>query len=222
MAQVFHEAGQELRLTKNRGHYELMIGHVPILTSAALGTERDFGKLAGKYSRASKPRVVIGGLGFGSTLAGALHVLPQDAEVLMVEKLKTVIDLVSGPLSHLAPQVLKDPRVRLIQEDVCSVIARENDLDAILLDVDNGPEWGSFKTNARLYNLEGLRTAKKSLCIGGAFAVWSGYPCDHFSNQLREVGFIPSCVLFHEHGKLQARAYVGRNGRVKASRNESR
>jgi spermidine synthase len=206
---TFHEAGQELTLHDRGTHHELMIGHVPILTSKALGTERAFGELATKLVPNPK-RILIGGLGFGSTLAGALSVASADAQVIVVEKLKTVVRLVRGELAHLANGALDDRRVTLVREDVVSVIARERDLDVILLDVDNGPEWASFTENSRLYDAAGLSAARAALRSSGAYAVWSGYPHPRFVEDLRAAGFDPSVVDLHEGGRVQARAYVGR------------
>jgi spermidine synthase len=206
---TFHESGQELTLHDRGTHHELMIGHVPILTSKALGTERAFGELAGSLVPGAK-RVLVGGLGFGSTLAGALSVVSSDAQVIVVEKLKTVVRLVQGELAHLAGGALDDPRVTLVRDDVASVIARERDLDVVLLDVDNGPEWASFAENSRLYDATGLSSAHRALRSGGAYAVWSGYPHDRFVDALSRAGFSPSVVPLHENGRLQARAYVGR------------
>ena len=190
-------------------HVELTIGHVPILSSALLGTERAFGQLARAWPSG---RILVGGLGFGSTLAGVLSVVGPDAEVLVVEKLATVVRLVRGELAHLAAGALDDPRVRLLREDVVAAIARERDLDCILLDVDNGPEWASFTSNAALYDEAGLRAAVAALRPGGAFAVWSGYPADPFLTHLRRAGLRPSVVPFEEDGRVQARAYVGTKG----------
>lgn len=209
--QVFHEAGQRLSLRDLGSHYELMIGQVPLLTSKSLGTERAFGALAGSFSDGTKsPRVLIGGLGFGSTLAGALEVLGRSAEILVVEKLTTVVTLLRGELAHLGGGVLDDPRVRLVQDDVCAVIARERGLDAILLDVDNGPGWASFQSNARLYGPKGLETAREALRPGGSYAVWSGYAADGFLKHLRRAGFEASVIPLRERNKVRARAYVGR------------
>ena len=189
---------------------ELTIGGVPILTSKLLGTERDFGRLA----PANAKRVLVGGLGFGSTLGGVLERVGEDARVIVVEKVGDIVDLVRGELRHLAKGALDDPRVEIVRADVHDVIARERDLDAILLDVDNGPEWASFRSNARLYDARGLAAAKRALREGGIFAVWSGYPVDPFIARLRAAGFRAKVVPFMERGKLQARAYVG----VKAGR----
>lgn len=203
---TFHEKGQTLTLHDRGTHVELMIGHVPILSSAVLGTERAFGELARGWPAG---RVLVGGLGFGSTLAGVLSVVGPSAEVLVVERLATVVKLVKGELAHLAGNVLDDPRVRLLREDVVRVLERERDLDLVLLDVDNGPEWASFETNAALYDREGLARAHAALRKGGAYAVWSGYPKDEFLPQLKSAGLAPSVVLFEERGRVQARAYLG-------------
>lgn len=248
--QVFHESGQRLELRDLGSHIELMIGRVPILTSASLGTELEFGRLAreiGKVAprgsagggartsergaqvgaertkargprgeappRAARPdgaRVLVGGLGFGRTLAGVLESVGPSSEVIVVEKLTTVIELVRGQLAHLSPGVLADPRVRLVQEDVTQVIARERDLDMILLDVDNGPDWASFRSNARLYGALGLQKGREALRPGGAYVVWSGYAADGFLKDLRRAGFDASVVPLRERGKVRARAYVGR------------
>jgi hypothetical protein len=204
--QTFREHGVTLTLVDCGTHHELKIGQVPILTSALLGTERAFGRLAPSTAR----RVVIGGLGFGSTLAGVLETVGPESEVIVAEKLQTVVRLVQGQLSHLAQGALDDPRVTLVEEDVRVVIAKERDVDAVLLDVDNGPDWGSFRTNARLYDARGLLAAWDALRPGGLYAVWSGYPADGFRDRLRRAGFRPSVVLFRERGRVQARAYVGK------------
>jgi spermidine synthase len=209
--QIFHEAGRRLELRDLGSHVELMIGRVPILTSKSLGTELAFGELARTIHVGHPARVLVGGLGFGRTLAGVLASVGRDAEVILCERFTTVIDLVRGPLAHLSPGVLDDPRVRLVRDDVAQVIARERGLDMILLDVDNGPNWASFRSNSRLYDPLGLQRARVSLRQGGAYIVWSGYPADAFLKHLRRAGFIASVVPLRERGKVRARAYVGRS-----------
>lgn len=210
VVRTFEEAGQRLVLRDLGTHHELLLGQVPILSSAALATERAFGELCREFVGPQNNRVLVGGLGFGATLAGVLAVTGADAEVVVVEKLATVIELLRGDLAHLAPGILDDARVRLVQDDVAGVIDRERGLDAILLDVDNGPGWASFRANARLYAPDGLRRAHEALRPGGALAVWSGYPAEAFPGALRRAGFTPSVVPMRERGVVRARAYVGR------------
>ena len=215
LVRTFEEAGQHLVLRDLGTHYELLLGQVPILSSATLATERAFGELLQSLEPGLPVRrVLVGGLGFGATLRGALDSLGPDAEVVVVEKLTTVVALLRGELAHLAPGALDDRRVRLVQGDVAEVMARERGLDAILLDVDNGPGWASFRTNARLYTPAGLASARAALRPGGAIAVWSGYAADAFVGHLRRAGFTPRVVPLHERGVVRARAYVGTRGGV--------
>lgn len=209
VVRTFEEAGKRLVLRDLGTHHELLLGQVPILSSAALGTERAFGELAATLAGAPARRLLIGGLGFGATLRGALAVLGPDAEIVVAEKLATVVELLRGDLAHLAEGCLDDPRVRLTQDDVSAVIDRERGLDVILLDVDNGPGWASFRENARIYAPDGLRRAREALRPGGALAVWSGYPADAFTGQLRRAGLTPRVIPLEERGVVRARAYVG-------------
>jgi spermidine synthase len=187
---------------------DLILGNVVLLSSAALETERTFGALAPKDAE----RVVIGGLGFGATLGGVLGAATR-AKIIVVEKVAALEPLLRGELADLVDMgILDDSRVSIENADVGDVMARERDLDAILLDVDNGPEWASFRTNARIYSPAGLALAHAALKPGGLFAVWSGYPADAFLGKLRAAGFAPSIVPLHERGVVRARAYVGVKG----------
>jgi spermidine synthase len=194
-----------LFVRRRAGRVDLVLGNVVLLSSAALETERRFGALVPQGAR----RVVIGGLGFGATLRGVLDAAPE-AQVVVVEKVAALEPLLRGELADLVDgSALDDPRVAIENADVADVLARERDLDAILLDVDNGPEWASFRTNARLYSPAGLGAARAALKSGGMLAVWSGYPADSFLGRLRAAGFTPSIVPLHERGVVRARAYVG-------------
>jgi len=203
-----------LTLRRRGDQLDLILGQVVLLSSAALETELVFGRLASEGVRAAAsrgvpPRVLVGGLGFGATLRGVLEVLPPEGEVVVVEKLAPVIELARAEAAHLVAGALDDPRVRLVNEDVADVLARDGDLDAVLLDVDNGPEWASFRTNARLYADAALVRIRAGMRPEGIFAVWSGYPADTFMGRLRRAGFSPRLVPLEERGVIRARAYVG-------------
>jgi spermidine synthase len=188
---------------------EVILGNVVLLSSAALDTERGFGALASQLVKHPLRHVLVGGLGFGATLRGVLDVLPAGGRVTVAEKLRPIIELARGTLAHLSEDACADPRVEIVEEDVSRVIDASTSLDAILLDVDNGPDWASFRENARLYGPEALRVAREALVPGGAFAVWSGYPADRFVSVLRAAGLSPSVVPLKERGVVRARAYVG-------------
>ena len=213
------DAERRLVLRERDGIVELVAGNVILLSSAALETEREFGRLAASMGAAAvagragqtPPRhVLIGGLGFGATLRGLLDVVGSDARVRVAEKMPAVVALVRGTLARFAGGALDDPRVTVEHTDVADAIAgAQGELDAILLDVDNGPHWATFRTNARLYGPAGLAAAHRALAAGGALAVWSGYPADDFSARLRAAGFVPRIVPLRERGRVRARAYVG-------------
>jgi spermidine synthase len=190
---------------------DLVLGNVVLLSSAALETELEFGRLAREAITVSTSpaRVLVGGLGFGATLRGVLDVLPADGRVVVVEKLNAVVELARSDAAHLVAGALDDPRVELVQDDVADVIAREKGLAAILLDVDNGPQWASFRTNARLYADAALRATREALRPRGMFAVWSGYAADPFVARLRRAGFVARIAPLMERGVMRARAYVG-------------
>jgi predicted membrane-bound spermidine synthase len=184
---------------------EILAGNVILLSSAALETELAFGRLA-----AGRSHVLVGGLGFGATVRGVLEGAPAEAGVVVAEKVAGVVALVRGELADRTGRPLDDPRVTVAPDDVFDVMSRAPAAwDAILLDVDNGPHWASFRTNARLYSPAGLAVAHRALAPGGFVAVWSGYPADAFLPRLRAAGFTPRCVPLHERGRVRARAYVG-------------
>ncbi len=208
---TWREAGGTLALRERDGRLDLVLGNVVLLSSAALETELGFGELAAQSFGEGQgaPRVLVGGLGFGSTLRGVLRVLPADGRVIVVEKLEAVIELAHAEAAHLFEGALEDPRVELVRDDVADVIARESGLAAILLDVDNGPEWASFRTNARLYADAALVRTRTALRERGLFSVWSGYAVDPFVARLRKAGFVARIVPLTERGVVRARAYVG-------------
>lgn len=207
------EGDKSLLLRRDGAKLELVLGNVVLLSSAALETELELGRLAREPITHAGPgaRVLVGGLGFGATLRGVLEVARPDTKIVVVEKLRTVIEIARAEASDLVGGALTDPRVEVREGDVADVIAaaEPGSLSAILLDVDNGPEWASFRTNARLYAEAALVRARVALGAGGLYAVWSGYPADGFVRTLRKAGFVPRVEPLHERGVVRARAYVG-------------
>ena len=197
--------GYALRFRDKR--VDLIAGHVVLLSSAALETEARFGELVSMVDDAQ--RVLIGGLGFGATLRAALNAVGEAAHVIVAERMPIVRELVESRLSHLASKPLDDSRAEVFLGDVFDAYER-GPFDAILLDVDNGPEWASTRANARLYGAQGVLAAHAALAPGGIFAVWSGYEKDAFLATLRRAGFEASKVPLMEKGVMRARAYVGR------------
>jgi len=210
------EDDKSLLLRRDGQKLELVLGNVVLLSSAAVETELELGRLAREpiERAAAGACVLVGGLGFGATLRGVLDVARPDTKVIVVEKLRTVMEIARSEAAELVGGALDDPRVELRAGDVADVIAdvQPGSLSAILLDVDNGPEWASFRSNARLYADAALARAKTALAPRGMFAVWSGYPADAFVRSLRKAGFVPRVEPLRERGVVRARAYIGSVG----------
>lgn len=159
-------------------------------------------KIAGR----AQPRVLIGGLGMGFTLASALRCLGDDAEVQVAELVPGVIDWNRGPLGEKAGMPINDPRTRILASDVADVLKREpQGFDAIMLDVDNGPEGLTRKSNSWLYSSSGLDACARALRPKGLLAVWSASADQAFSQRLRTSGFDAEQVQVFAHGNRGAR-----------------
>jgi len=147
-----------------------------------------------------QPRVLIGGLGMGYTLAAALKRMGPDAEVVVAELVPAVVTWNRGPLGEHAGRPLDDPRTRVRTGDIAKILKTESQAyDAILLDVDNGPEGLTRKKNDWLYDFDGLTEAYTALRPNGMLAVWSAGRDRKFTERLRKVGFKVSQHREWEH-----------------------
>lgn len=142
-----------------------------------------------------KPRVLIGGLGMGFTLKAAIDNLPPDAEVIVAELNPIVVDWCRGPIADLTMGAVDDPRVRVVIEDVATVIhgaaikGKESLFDAIILDLYEGPYEGDQGRGEYLYGEMALQLSSAALSEDGIFAVWSEFPDKAFENRLKMAGF---------------------------------
>ncbi len=126
----------------------------------------------------------------GFTLRAALDVLPAEATVTVAELVPAVVAWARGPMAEVFAGCLDDPRVTVQEGDVGALIRENAGLyDAILLDVDNGPEGLSRPGNDGLYDPRGLQFAKAALRAGGVLAVWSAAPDAGFTRRLHRAGF---------------------------------
>ena len=182
---------EELRLYQRGSEYSIWIGQTQLMTSQTHGSEERLGELACEsLATRRKPQLLIGGLGMGFTLAAALRRLPPGAQVTVAELIPAVVAWNHGPLAHLAGHPLADPRVTVCEMDV-AVLLRTPDrpFDAIIMDVDNGPEGLTREENDWLYDFSGLGIAYAALKPGGLLTVWSSHPDQAFTRRLRQVGF---------------------------------
>ncbi|MDH3325142.1 MAG: hypothetical protein OEM38_00330 [Gammaproteobacteria bacterium] len=152
------------------------------------------------------PRLLIGGLGMGFTLAAALQHAGDQAEVVVAELVPEVVKWNRGPLGVFANNPLQDSRVTVREGDVGRVMKSEQGAyDGIMLDVDNGPEGLTRKDNNWLYSVNGLNAAYAALRLQGVLSVWSAGPDKNFTQRLRKVGFDVDEVRVHAHGGKGAR-----------------
>jgi spermidine synthase len=159
-----------------------------------------------RLADAGHARILIGGLGMGFTLAAALRHAGSGAEIVVAELVPGVVAWNRGPLGGCAGHPLDDPRVRVHEGDVAGVLkAKAQAFDAILLDVDNGPEGLTHQGNNWLYGMDGLKAAYEALHPLGVLAVWSAGPSQAFSARLQKVGFEVEELRVRAHGKKGAR-----------------
>jgi len=180
--------GDRLELTLEHGHHIIRVGGINLMSSQMRGSEEAMATYARReIPDIGAPRVLVGGLGMGFTLRAALATMGPGAEVWVAELLPAIVDFNRGVLAHLAGRPLDDPRVRLFVGDVRTKM-EEGGWDAILLDVDNGPEAFTARDNDRLYSRRGVARFMSALSPGGVVVIWSVKPSRRFRDRLRRAG----------------------------------
>ena len=203
-------SGETLRLKRRGREYSIMLGANELMNSRLSGSEQALAtlpleKLAGREA----PHILIGGLGMGFTLRAALAAAGEEARITVAELVPAVIAWARGPMAELHGGSLTDPRVTIWEGDVAAAIRAASSLyDAILLDVDNGPDGLSRPSNDALYGARGLGEAKHALTAGGVLAVWSSSPDPQFTRRLRQAGFQTEEKPVRAHGKSGARHMI--------------
>ena len=177
--------GDPLELVHEGGHFVLRVASVPLMSSAAYGSEQAMARIAAdELGERKAPRVLVGGLGMGFTLRAALDVFGKSARVTVAELLPPLVRYNHGVLGHLARHPLRDPRVTLFEGDVRVPLA-EGNWDVVLMDVDNGPDALTAHENETLYGDAGAKLMTSALTPGGVLVVWSAYPSRAFVRSLR-------------------------------------
>jgi spermidine synthase len=198
--------GGELRLMRRGAEFSIMLGSNELMNSRLSGSEEALATLTCERIRARRePRILIGGLGMGFTLRAALAALGTRAQVVVAELVPAVVTWARGPMAEVFGKSLIDPRVSILEADVSELIrSGQTRYDAILLDVDNGPEGLTRDANDALYDRNGLSAAHAALTQGGVLAVWSSGPDQNFTRRLRQAGF--------DVDEVRARANKARRG----------
>lgn len=183
--------GEELRLFRRDDAFMIVLGANELMNSRMGGSEEALAVMTcARLGETAAPRLLVGGYGMGFTLRAALATLVPSARVTVVELVPEIIDWARGPMAALTAGCLDDARVHLVAGDVSAVIARAvGSYDAILLDVDNGPDGLTRAANDQIYSREGLVLAKSALKRDGILAIWSAAPDGAFSRRLKDAGF---------------------------------
>ncbi len=191
--------GGELRLFQHGGDYIIVLDRNELMNSRMSGSEEALAAMA--CARLAEPRaahLLIGGYGMGFTLRKALAILGAEATVTVAELVPEIIDWARGPMAALMAGGLDDARVRLYPGDVGDLITGvQNRYDAILLDIDNGPDGLVRDANNRIYSKTGLGEARAALRPGGVLAIWSAAPDSVFANRLKRARFDVEEVVVH-------------------------
>jgi spermidine synthase len=197
----------EICLYKRGEEFSIRVNGRELMNSRVHGSEEALAELASaRVANHLRAQVLIGGLGMGYTLAAALRRIGAEARVVVAELVPAVVTWNRGPLADLAGRPLQDRRVTVREADVAQILRLERQAyDAILLDVDNGPEGLVRGENDWLYARPGLEAAFAALRPAGVLAVWSSGPNRVFSQRLRRAGFAVE--------EIQARARDTRGGR---------
>jgi spermidine synthase len=185
--------GGELKLSRRGQEYSIRLSGIrgELMNSRMHGSEEALAELGCASLRETEgARVLVGGMGMGFTLAAALACVRDSAEVTVAELIPAVVEWNRGPLGECAGHPLKDSRTRVHSGDVAELIAAgEAAWDAILLDVDNGPEGLTQEDNQWLYSEAGTRALHRALGPAGTLAVWSAGPDPRYVIRLKKAGF---------------------------------
>ena len=182
--------GGQLHLVRHDEQFEIIFGDEQLMSSWDSRSEEALATIVCERLGSRAERILIGGLGMGFTLASAIASLPAQTEIVVAELVPKVVEWASGLLAPVFGNSLADSRVTIRLRDVHDVIVEDVETyDAILLDVDNGPDGLIHLANERLYCNWGLRAAYAALRPGGILAVWSAYPDRHFFKRLTDAGF---------------------------------
>lgn len=203
--------GGELRLYRRGDEFSIRItGRGELMNSRVHGSEDALAEqTCARLAEGLRPQLLIGGLGMGFTLAAALRHIGAQGRIEVAELVPAVVAWNRGPLGEVAGHPLQDPRVSVREGDVARVLtAARQAYDAILLDVDNGPEGLTRRQNDWLYGENGLNAAYAALRPQGVLAVWSAGPDPGFAQRLRKVGFAVTEARVRAHGTKGARHVI--------------
>ena len=183
--------GGQLQLFKRDTEFSIMLGNIELMNSRLSKSEEALATLVcERLKDRPSPKLLIGGLGMGFTLRAALAISPPGARIVVSEIVPELVDWAGDHMAAVFGNCLADPRVVVETRDVGAMIREAaSGFDAILLDVDNGPDGLTRPGNDALYSEAGLKAARRALAPGGVLAIWSAAPAPAFPQRLSRCGF---------------------------------
>lgn len=192
IAQIPNNGG-ELKLSQRDQEFSIRLSGIrgELMNSRVHGSEEALAELGCKRLKdVADAQVLVGGLGMGFTLATALQSVASTATVTVAELIPEVVEWNQGALGECAGNPLKDSRTRVHLGDVGQLlIEKQQGFDAILLDIDNGPEGLTHEDNSWLYSTDGVNAIYKALRPEGIVTIWSAGPDPMFTIRLKKAGF---------------------------------
>jgi spermidine synthase len=211
LAEAFLPTHAKLSLRKHDGHFHIRVGGELLMSTTATASEARMAELAHESFRDAGPKnVLIGGFGFGFTLRRVLELVDSNARVQVAELLPQIVEWNRLHLQSVNGLLLDDPRVEIILDDVFAVLARAvpRTYDAVLLDVDNGPEALVDPRNERLYADRGLAMLSRALRKGGRAVFWSAGTDDSFLRRLTRAGFQADAIGAKAYPQAQVKTHT--------------
>jgi spermidine synthase len=198
--------GGEIKLLQRAQEFSIRLSGIrgELMNSRVHGSEEALAELGcERLSAVADAHVLVGGLGMGFTLAAALRAVSPSARVTVAELIPAVVEWNRGPLGACAGYPLRDTRTAVHVGDVAELVDSGTPVfDAILLDVDNGPEGLTQSDNQWLYSQEGLQHLYQALHPQGTLAIWSAGPDPLFLIRLKKARFHASvCPVRARPGK---------------------
>jgi spermidine synthase len=183
----------ELTLSQRHDEFAIRISGVrgDLMNSRMHHSEDALAEFAcSRLSTIEDAQILVGGLGMGFTLAAVLQSVGVSARVVVAELVPAVVEWNRGLLGRCAGRPLEDERTRVHLGDVADLLKQPSEqFDAILLDVDNGPEAMTHSDNEWLYSLAGLKSIYEALQPEGIVTIWSARADQIFTTRLKKTGF---------------------------------
>ncbi|MDG2212348.1 MAG: spermine synthase [Verrucomicrobiota bacterium] len=191
-----------LSLTEHDGSYSISLDGKELMHSRANASELLLGSLGvAQLNNETDARVLIGGLGLGYTLKSVLESVGDKTTIEVAEMIPEVIEWNRSYLKNLNGSLLDHSQVETRLADVTQLIqeAEPHTYDAILLDVDNGPNAMVADSNASLYSNKGIRSICRALKKEGRLIVWSAGPDHGFEKRMGRAGLQVETVRAKAH-----------------------